>query len=191
MQVQGPPLPGVTLRIVDPDSARELPQGEVGLIEVKGYLTPGYDGASASRTPRRSPPTASSAPATSGGSTAEGDLQFAARDSEMIKRAGINIAPAEIEEILQQHPGRRAAVGVAGAPHPTKGEVIVAFVVPAPGAAVSGEELRKHCRALAASYKMPDRIEICATLPVTTTGKLLRRELKQMAAASVEGDGRS
>ena len=47
-------------------------------------------------------------------------------------------------------------------------------------------DLRRHCRALAASYKVPDRIEMCDVLPVTTTGKLLRRELKQMAAAAVE-----
>jgi len=190
MQVQGPPLPGVTLRIVDPETARELPQGEVGLIEVKGRLTPGYDGTSSEQNAKAFTPDGFFRTGDLGRLTAEGDLQFAARDSEMIKRAGINIAPAEIEEVLQQHPGV-AAVGVAGAPHPTKGEVIVAFVVRAPGAAVSGEELRKHCRALAASYKTPDRIEICETLPVTTTGKLLRRELKQMAAASVEGDGSS
>jgi len=63
--------------------------------------------------------------------------------------------------------------------------------VPAAGASVSGEELRAHCRALAASYKVPDRIEMCKTLPVTTTGKLLRRELKQMAAAAVEREGRT
>ena len=117
--------------------------------------------------------------------TADGDLQFAARDSEMIKRAGINIAPAEIEEVLQQHPGV-AAAGVAGAPHPAKGEIIVAFVVPRRGIVVTAEELRAHCRALAASYKTPDRIEICDVLPVTVTGKLLRRELKQLAAAAVE-----
>ena len=61
--------------------------------------------------------------------------------------------------------------------------MIVAFVVAARDATLSSDELRAHCRALAASYKTPDRIELCAALPVTTTGKLLRRELKQMAAA--------
>jgi fatty-acyl-CoA synthase len=180
MTVQGPPLPGVTLRIVDPESGRPLPQGEVGLIEVKGNLTPGYDGASSEQNAKAFTADGFFRSGDLGRLTAEGDIQFAARDSEMIKRAGINIAPAEIEEVLQQHPGV-AAVGVSGAPDPTRGELIVAFVVPAPGAKVTVEELRAHCRSLAASYKTPDRIEFCQVLPLTTTGKLMRRELKQMA----------
>jgi fatty-acyl-CoA synthase len=180
MTVQGPPLPGVTLRIVDPESGRPLPQGEVGLIEVKGNLTPGYDGASSEQNAKAFTADGFFRSGDLGRLTAEGDIQFAARDSEMIKRAGINIAPAEIEEVLQQHPGV-AAVGVSGAPDPTRGELIVAFVVPAPGAKVTVEELRAHCRSLAASYKTPDRIEFCKVLPLTTTGKLMRRELKQMA----------
>ena len=180
MHVQGPPLPGVTLRIVDPESGRPLPQGEVGLIEVKGNLTPGYDGASSEQNAKAFTPDGFFRTGDLGRLTAEGDIQFAARDSEMIKRAGINIAPAEIEEVLQQHPAV-AAVGVSGAPDPTRGELIVAFVVPAAGAKVSAEELRTHCRSLAASYKTPDRIEFCKVLPLTTTGKLMRRELKQMA----------
>ena len=186
-QAQGPPLPGVSVRIVDPDSGQALPQGEVGLIEVTGYLTPGYDGASSEQNAKAFTDDGFFRTGDLGRLNADGDLQFVARDTEMIKRAGINIAPAEIEEVLQQHPGV-AAVGVAGAPHPTKGEIIVAFVVPLAGAAVTGEELRSHCRALAASYKTPDRIEMCDVLPVTITGKLLRRELKQMAAAAVERD---
>jgi fatty-acyl-CoA synthase len=180
MHVQGPPLPGVTLRIVDAESGRPLPPGEVGLIEVKGNLTPGYDGASREQNGKAFTPDGFFRTGDLGRLTAEGDIQFAARDSEMIKRAGINIAPAEIEEVLQQHPAV-AAVGVSGAPDPTRGELIVAFVVRAPGAKVSAEELRAHCRSLAASYKTPDRIEFCKVLPLTTTGKLMRRELKQMA----------
>jgi fatty-acyl-CoA synthase len=182
--VQGPPLPGVTIRIVDPESGQVLPQGEIGLIEVIGYLTPGYAGASTAQNAAAFTADGYFRTGDLGLLTADGDLAFKARDSEMIKRAGINIAPAEIEEVLRQHPAV-AAAGVAGAPHPQKGEIIVAFVVPARGAVVSGEELRAHCRSLSATYKTPDRVEICAVLPVTTTGKLLRRELKQMAASAV------
>ena len=182
MASQGPPLPGVSLRIVDPDDGRELGPGEVGAIEVSGYLTPGYSGASLEQNATAFTADGFFRTGDLGLITADGDLQFKARDSEMIKRAGINIAPAEIEEVLRQHPGV-AAAGVAGAPHPQKGEVIVAFVVAARDATLTSDLLRAHCRALAASYKTPDRIELCAALPVTTTGKLLRRELKQMAAA--------
>ncbi|MFM7567096.1 MAG: AMP-binding enzyme, partial [Betaproteobacteria bacterium] len=112
--------------------------------------------------------------------TAEGDLVFKARTSEMIKRAGINIAPADIEEVLRQHPSV-AAAGVTSAPDPLKGELVIAFVVPARGRRIEPDTLRAHCRALAAVYKTPDRFEFVESLPVTNTGKLLRRELKQMA----------
>ena len=181
-ECQGPPLPGVKIRIVDPQSGLELQQGETGLIEVSGYLTPGYTGASVEQNEKAFTADGYFRTGDLGLITADGDIAFRARDSEMIKRAGINIAPAEIEEVLRQHPGV-AAAGVAGAPHPQKGEIIVAFVVAARGVAITEEELRKHCRANAATYKTPDRVEIRADLPVTTTGKLLRRELKQMAAA--------
>ena len=189
MHSQGPPLPGVTLRIVEPESGRALPAGEVGLIEVAGYLTPGYAGASASQNAAAFTTDGYFRTGDLGLVDTDGNLEFKARDSEMIKRGGINIAPAEVEEVLRQHP-HVAAAGVAGAPHPDKGEIIVAFVVPARGCTVNGEELRSHCRKLAATYKTPDRIEIRDALPVTTTGKLLRRELKEMAAAlqSVEGE---
>ena len=113
--------------------------------------------------------------------TAEGDIMFLARTTEMIKRSGINIAPAEVEEVLRHHPDV-AEVGVIGAPHPEKGEMVLAFVVAKPGAKLTEDILRAHCRAEAASYKTPDRIEICDRLPTTATGKLMRAELKNMAA---------
>jgi acyl-coenzyme A synthetase/AMP-(fatty) acid ligase len=69
-------------------------------------------------------------------------------------------------------------VGVAWA---ERGEAIVAFVVAQPAAAITADELRAHCRALASSYKVPDRVEIRASLPVTETGKLFRRALRDEA----------
>ena len=59
---------------------------------------------------------------------------------------------------------------------------MLAFVVAKPGVELTEETLRKHCRTEAASYKTPDRVELCAALPMTATGKLMRSELKQMAA---------
>jgi len=179
-QVQGPPLPGNTVRIVDPESGQPLAPGEVGAIEVRGNTTRGYDGTSKSLTAKAFTTDGYYKTGDLGRLTDQGDLQFVARVTEMIKRAGINIAPAEIEELLQQHPAV-AAAGVAGSPDPEKGEIIVAFVLPAPGAEVTPEELRAYCRANASSYKTPDRIELTDALPVTTTGKLMRRELRDMA----------
>ncbi len=186
MSVQGPPLPGVSLRIIHPETGAELPAGEIGAIEVKGYLTPGYLGASTTQNAEAFTADGFFRTGDLGSLTAEGDLIFKARTSEMIKRAGINIAPADIEDVLRQHPAV-AAAGVTSAPDALKDEIIVAYVVPARGASLDRDALRSHCRALAAAYKTPDRFEVVDALPVTNTGKLLRRELKQMAARLAAG----
>jgi fatty-acyl-CoA synthase len=115
-----------------------------------------------------------------GSLTADGYLQYAGRSSEMIKRAGINVSPAEVEEVLQQHPDVGLA-GVTGAPDARRDEIIVAFVVPRPGVNVDPRRLVEHCRTKLSGYKVPDKIVVSAALPLTATGKLMRRELKAMA----------
>jgi long-chain acyl-CoA synthetase len=75
-----------------------------------------------------------------------------------------------------------AQAAVVGAAAGEQGEAIVAFVVPKPAVEISAEALQAHCRAHASSYKVPDHIEIRAALPVTETGKLFRRALKEEAA---------
>jgi fatty-acyl-CoA synthase len=180
MHSQGPPLPGVTLRIVDPDSGRVLPAGETGAVEVAGYVTPGYAGASTAHNAAAFTPDGYFRTGDFGRLDDNGDFQFVARDADIIKRAGINVSPAEIESLLLQHPGV-AQAAVVGAAAGERGEAIVAFVVPLPGAALDSEALREHCRARASSYKAPDHIEFRAALPVTETGKLFRRALKDEA----------
>jgi fatty-acyl-CoA synthase len=188
MMGQGPPLPGVRLRIVDPETGQAMPPGATGALEVAGYVTPGYCGASAEH---------NHAAFTGDGYFRTGDLgfvdeagglHFVARNSDIIKRAGINVSPAEIESLLLTHPSV-AQAAVVGAAAGERGEAIVAFVVPQPMAEISAEALRAHCRALASSYKTPDRIEIRAALPVTETGKLFRRALKEEAQTLVQDRG--
>jgi fatty-acyl-CoA synthase len=185
MAGQGPPLPGVTLRIVDPESGEALPAGEAGMIEVAGYLTPGYCGASAAHNAAAFMPDGFFRTGDLGFVDGDGCVHFVARGADIIKRAGINVSPAEVESLLLAHPGV-AQAAVVGAAAGEIGEAIVAFVVAKPGAAIAGEALRAHCRGLASSYKVPDRIEICATLPVTETGKLFRRALQQQAQALLQ-----
>jgi fatty-acyl-CoA synthase len=180
MAGQGPPLPGVRLRILDPETGGVLGVGATGALEVAGYVTPGYSGASAE---------VNEAAFTGDGYFRTGDLgfvdeaggfHFVARNSDIIKRAGINISPAEIESLLSTHPSV-AQAAVVGAASGEQGEAIVAFVVATPDAEISAEALRAHCRALASNYKVPDHIEIRAALPVTETGKLFRRALREEA----------
>ena len=184
MHGQGPPLPGTRLCIVDPETGCVLRAGDTGAVEVAGHVTPGYSGISAKL---------NADVFTADGYFRTGDLgfldedgcfHFVGRDTDMIKRAGINVSPAEVESLLLQHPAM-AQAAVVGAAAGERGEAIVAFVVPAPDAMADAESLRAHCRALASSYKVPDRIEICAELPATETGKLLRRALKDRAQALI------
>jgi len=185
-ECQGPPLPGVTVRIRAPESGAELPPGDIGEIEVSGYLTPGYAGQSAGHNAETFTADGFFRTGDLGALGEDGAIRFAGRRSEMIKRSGINVSPAEVEEALQ----RSDAVGIAGVAGVTdadKGEIIVAFVVPRPGAAPDADALRSHCRTLLSSYKLPDRIFFRDDLPLTPTGKLMRRELAGLALDAIEG----
>jgi fatty-acyl-CoA synthase len=177
---QGPPLPGVQIRIISPETGATLPPDEIGLIEVRGYIMRGYLGTSAGQNDAALTRDGFFRTGDSGHLTESGHLVFAGRVSEMIKKGGINISPAEVEDVLMRHPSV-AQVGVVGVPDKQQGELLAAFVVVRPGSTSTPDELAAHCRAVASRYKVPDFIEIRASLPVTTTGKLMRRDLKQMA----------
>ena len=176
---QGEPLPGVHVRITD-DTGATVPAGTVGCVEVSGYQTRGYGGASAAQNAEAFTADGYFRTGDLGSLAPDGTFQFAGRSSEMIKRMGINVSPAEIEEILQQHPEVGIA-GVVGLPDPEKGEIVVAFVVPRPGTTPTSDALIAHCRTVASRYKVPDRIDLTDSLPLTVTGKVMRRELKTIA----------
>jgi fatty-acyl-CoA synthase len=179
---QGPPLPGVQIRIVDAATGAELPCGDEGLIEVSGYVMRGYIGSSAAQTAAAIADDGFFRTGDIGRLRPDGSISFSGRVTEMIKKSGINISPAEVEDVLMRH-AAVALAGVVGVPDATQGELLAAFVVAKPGATLRADELAAHCRALASRYKVPDFIEVRDALPVTVTGKLLRRELKQIAAS--------
>jgi fatty-acyl-CoA synthase len=99
------------------------------------------------------------------------------RKKDIIISGGLNIYPAEVENALVRHPAIHecAAFGVQDEKW---GELVTAVVVVAPGAELTAEELQTHCRTLLASYKIPRRIEFREALPRTTSGKILRRALR-------------
>lgn len=179
---QGPPLPGQHLRFVDEETGAVVPPGTPGLIEVRGYTTSGYSGVSAAQNDKAFTTDGYYRTGDMGLLNADGDLEFVGRVSEMIKRAGINVSPAEVEEVLRRHPSVRD-VAVVGVPDPARGERIFAYVVPVAPDLFDAAALQRHCAAEASKYKWPDRIESCAALPLTTTGKLQRRELQKIAIA--------
>jgi len=179
---QGRPLPGVTIRVTDGATGTPVPAGEEGMIEVRGYLMRGYIGNSANQTASVMTKDGFFRTGDMGCLLPDSTLSFSGRVTEMIKKSGINISPAEVEDVLMRHPSV-AQAGVVGVPDPTQGELLVAFVVPKLGETPRPEDLSAHCRALASRYKVPDAIEIRDSLPVTATGKLMRRDLKQMAVS--------
>jgi fatty-acyl-CoA synthase len=182
---QGPPLPGVDVRIRDPVTGGEARRGEVGEIEVKGYLTPGYLGASGQLNAAAFTVDGYFRTGDLGALGQDGALHYVGRHSEMIKRSGINVSPSEVEEVLQQHQAV-ALAGVTGLADATRGEIIVAYLTPKPGASIDTDAILAHCRMHLSRYKVPDQVRVCAALPLTPTGKLMRRELKAIAAASLQ-----
>ena len=120
--------------------------------------------------------------------TADGYLYILDRAKDMIISGGENIYPAEVEAVLARHPAV-ADVAVLGRPDPTWGEVVHAVIIPVAGPEVSAEEVIGWCRDQLAHFKCPKSVEFAATLPRTTTGKVLKRELRaQLAYASQGGD---
>ena len=101
-------------------------------------------------------------------------LTVTGRAADTIVTGGENVAPAEVEAALTAHPAVAEAL-VYARPHPEWGEAVVATVVLAAGAGASEEELRDHCRARLAGFKVPKAIDVAAELPRTPSGKLLRR----------------
>jgi acyl-CoA synthetase (AMP-forming)/AMP-acid ligase II len=108
----------------------------------------------------------------------DGYIYLAGRTDDIIIRGAENIAPAEIEDVLAEHPAVKEAA-VLGQPDDEWGEKIIAVVVANPGSASSAEELREFVRARLRSSRTPDQIVWRDDLPHTETGKLLRRQLAE------------
>ncbi|MER5321497.1 long-chain-fatty-acid--CoA ligase [Streptosporangium roseum] len=99
------------------------------------------------------------------------------RTKDMIIRGGFNVYPRELEEVLMTHPAV-SLVAVVGVPHDSHGEEVKAYVIPAPGATASEGELIAWCKENMAAYKYPRIVEFRESLPMTATGKILKRELR-------------
>jgi o-succinylbenzoate---CoA ligase len=111
------------------------------------------------------------------GSHADGRLRVSGRASDTIISGGENVAPTEVEAVLEAHPGVLEAA-VLGRSDPHWGEAVTAIVVARPGAQPAEDALREHCAASLAPFKVPKRIVLSGDpLPRTRSGKLLRREL--------------
>ncbi|KAE9629661.1 AMP-binding protein [Parasedimentitalea maritima] len=115
----------------------------------------------------------------------EGDyLRFVGREDDVITSAGYRIGPAEIEDCLLTHPAV-ATVGVVGKPDEMRTEIVKAYVVLKPGMAAVEAELQDYVKERLAQYSYPREVEFLQALPMTVTGKVIRKELKRRAAAEI------
>ncbi|MEV7833289.1 AMP-binding protein [Streptomyces subrutilus] len=108
---------------------------------------------------------------------ADGWLYVVDRMKDMISASGFTVWPREVEDVLHTHPAVREAA-VVGVPDPNRGESVKAYVSLLPGTSVEPAELSAYCAARTAAYKYPRQVEILPVLPKTTSGKILRRELR-------------
>jgi acyl-CoA synthetase (AMP-forming)/AMP-acid ligase II len=178
----GTPLPGVTVRIVDPISGTDVPPGTPGEIVIH---SPGrFDGYN--NDPERT------------GETLRGDwvfsgdlgvmdhlgyVTFISRIKDMLKVGGNNVAPAEIEVFLESHPAIKIAQ-VVGIQNDKYLEVPVAFVELAEGHSASPDELLQFCRENLASYKVPSSFHVVDDWPVSATGKIQKAKLRDAASGA-------
>lgn len=177
-------LPGNAMRIVDPETQLPLGPGEEGEILVKGTtLMRGYVGL---------PPEACFDvdgffhSGDTGYLDDRGLLHWTGRATELIKTGGANVSPVELETLLAKHPGILAAA-VVGLPDEMLGEIVVACVVPQPGAELDEDGVRGYVREHASAYKVPRRVLFFdkTDLPVTSSDKVQHAELRQLAQSRI------
>ena len=177
----GQPVPTVEVQIRD-ETGAVLPPGQTGELFVRGEQVSGsYTGIGSVLDADGWFPTKDVAMLDEGGY-----LFIGGRSDDTIIRGGENIAPAELEDVLVEHPHVRD-VAVVGVDHPQWGQAIVAVVVPAVGADPDPEELREYVRKSLRGSRTPDRVVFRDELPTNATGKVLRREIvEELRAAPAE-----
>ena len=183
--MNGWPLPGFEIKIIDPVTGLPQPPGELGEICFRGYgVMQGY---------YRKPEETATAVDQDGwlhsGDVGflreDGCFRFLGRYKDMLKVGGENVDPMEVEGFLLDDP-RINNVAVVGTPDPRLSEVPVAFVIREDGAVLSEEDVVGLCRGQMASFKIPRRVYFVEELPMTASGKfqkfLLRDEARRLSA---------
>jgi len=174
----GFPLPGVSLRIADPEAGAPLAQGEVGVIEVKGpNVFKGYW-----RMPEK---TAAEfrldgffITGDLGMIDADGYVHIVGRAKDLVISGGFNVYPKEIESEIDAIPGVVESA-VIGVPHPDFGEGVTAVAVLAPGAELTEAQVLAALEGRLARYKAPKRVIFVAELPRNAMGKVQKAALRE------------
>ncbi|MEE9374605.1 MAG: long-chain fatty acid--CoA ligase [Saprospiraceae bacterium] len=167
---------GVSVKIVD-DKGKEVPVGERGELIYKGHnVTKGYY-----NKPEANAKTLKNGWLHSGDvaiKDEDGYYFIVDRTKDMIIRGGLNVYPREVEETMIKHP-EVSLVAVIGIPDDKMGEEIKAYVVLNEGGSIEAKELKEWTKANIAAYKYPRQVEIIDALPMSATGKILKKELRK------------
>lgn len=170
----GAAVPHAEIKLVD-EKGKEVPVGEVGELIVKGpMLMKGY----------HNDPEATRERIKNGwfytgdvcSKDEDGFYYHLGRKDDMIIVGGLNVYPAEVEQVLREHPLLKEA-GVVGIPDRDRGEIIKVALVVKPGSKITKKEIISYCRQKLASFKVPKVVEFWDELPKSSTGKIARREL--------------
>ena len=190
----GFPLPHVSLRIADPDSGAELPQGDIGVIEVAGpNVFTGY-WRMPDKTAEEFRPDGYFITGDLGRIDDEGYVHIVGRAKDLIISGGYNVYPKEIELVLDDQPGVYESA-VIGVPHPDFGEGVIGVVVAETGASLDEAALKAAMSDALAKFKQPKRIYVRDSLPRNTMGKVqknvLRSDYADTFKQAVAGQGAS
>jgi long-chain acyl-CoA synthetase len=173
-------LPGLEARVASlGDAGVTVPDGEPGELMVRGPLVMlGYYG-NEEATRATIEPDGWMHTGDIATRDDEGHYFIVDRRKDLIITGGFNVYPAEIERVVASHPAV-AMVAVGSVPDETRGELARAYVVLRPGATATETEIIEHCRPHLAAYKLPRSVRFVPDLPKTSTGKVMRRELKTL-----------
>jgi len=170
----GRPLPYLELRVVDADGS-EVPRGETGEIELGGFAHNLYrylDETGAEKVHARDRLRTGDL----GVMDEDGCVRITGRAKDLIIRGGVNISPAEIDNILLQMPVLAEAATI-GVPDPIYGEEVVCYVAPKAGETVTEDAVLAHCQSRLPDFRMPKQVHVRAALPKTERGKMNRLQL--------------
>ncbi|TMD91917.1 MAG: long-chain-fatty-acid--CoA ligase [Chloroflexi bacterium] len=180
----GRPLPGNEVRVVDPETMRDVPAGRVGEFWVRSEQQMGGYWQRPEATAETLVADGWLRTGDAGRIDAEGYVFLEDRVKDMIISGGENVYPAEVERVLLEHPSI-AEAAVIGMAHEKWGETPLAAVVARPGARVDSADVIAFCRARLAHYKCPTSVVTIDALPRNATGKVLKRELRGIVGAAV------
>ncbi|KXS56765.1 MAG: AMP-binding protein [Candidatus Adiutrix intracellularis] len=177
----GRPLPGVEIKVVNPETHEDQPEGEIGEIAVRGYVNMRgyYNMPGATR--EITNPEGWLYTGDLGIFDLEGYLIVTGRAKDMIIRAGENIYPQEVEEYLRQMP-HIIDVQIVAVPSKLHGEELGAFIITGEGAPeITTKDVKAYLRPLISGYKIPRYIQVLDQFPLTASGKVQKFKLREMA----------